>query len=91
MLAVPKLPPAGKMQAFSLTRQLLQGRNWLLFSAMLFSCFAFGRIISDTSWDVSPVNFIIIAVIATGFWMAFFARLAWEQKKVSPNGLGGST
>ena len=75
-LANYELPPTGKMKVFSRTGQLLQGRNWLLFLAMLFSCSAFGRIISDTSWDVSPVNFIIISVIAAGFWVAFLARIA---------------
>jgi hypothetical protein len=47
---------------------------------MLFSGFAFGRIISDTSWDVSPVNFIVIATIAVAFWIAFFTRLVWLRK-----------
>jgi hypothetical protein len=49
---------------------------------MLFSCLAFGRIVSDTSWDVSPVNFIVTAAIAGAFWVAFFTRLVWVRKSV---------
>jgi hypothetical protein len=49
---------------------------------MIFSGFAFGRIVSDTSWDVSPVNFIVVATIAGSFWVAFFTRLVWVRKSV---------
>jgi len=48
--------------------------RWLLLLAMLFSCFAFGRIVSDTSWDVSPRNFIVVASTAVVFWIAFLVR-----------------
>jgi hypothetical protein len=41
----------------------------------MFSCFAFGRIVADTSFDVSPRNFIIMASIAAVFWVAFFVKL----------------
>jgi hypothetical protein len=53
-----------------------------MFVAIMFSCFAFGRIVSDTSWDVSPVNFIIVASIALAFWIAFFTRLVLVRKRV---------
>ena len=68
---------------------LLHGWDWLLFLAILFSCSAFGRIVSDTSWDVSPVNFIITASIAAAFWVAFFARLIWVRRKVYQATVGG--
>ena len=38
--------------------------------AYMWTGFAFGRIVSDTSFDVSPRNFIITASIATVFWIA---------------------
>src|SRR5262249_7923091 len=60
----PGLPPDREAQALRRTKRLLHGWDWLLFMAMIFSGFAFGRIVSDTSWDVSPVNFIIMASIA---------------------------
>jgi hypothetical protein len=42
---------------------------------MITSGGAFGRIISDTSFDVSPRKFIIAAAIAVCFWIAFFVKL----------------
>jgi hypothetical protein len=79
---VSGLPPDREAQALRKTKRLLHGWDWLLFMAMLFSGFAFGRIVSDTSWDVSPVNFIVMATIAVAFWIAFFTRLVWVRKSV---------
>ncbi len=42
---------------------------------MTFTLFAFGRIVADTSWDVSPRNFIVTAAIAVAFWIAFLVSL----------------
>jgi hypothetical protein len=47
----------------------------LLLLAMLFSCFALGRIVSDTSWDVPPIGFAITAGIAGLLWIAFLVAL----------------
>ena len=86
----PRLSPDREAQALRRTKRLLHGWDWLLFMAMIFSGFAFGRIVSDTSWDVSPVNFIVVASIAGAFWIAFFTRLVWVRKRVY-RGQGGST
>ena len=53
--------------------------RWLLLLAMLFSCFAFGRIVSDTSWDVSPAGFAVTALIAGALWIAFLVSLARQE------------
>jgi hypothetical protein len=82
---VPKPRPDSEAQALRRTKRLLHGWDWLLFIAILFSCSAFGRIVSDTSWDVSPVNFIITATIAGAFWIAFFTRLVVVRKSVYRN------
>jgi hypothetical protein len=74
---IPRLTPSIESLALNRTKRLLHPFNWLFFFAVLFSCFAFGRIISDTSWDVSPRNFIVTAVIAACFWVAFFGRSVW--------------
>jgi hypothetical protein len=79
---VPKLPLDYEVKALRKTKRLLHGWDWTLFLAMIFSGFAFGRIISDTSWDVSPVNFIVTASIAACFWIAFFTRLVLVRKNV---------
>ena len=57
-------------------RRAWPAQRWLLVLAVLFSCFAFGRIVSDTSWDASPAAFIIAALLAAGLWVAFLVSLA---------------
>jgi len=57
------------MKTFAHTRKVLYQREWPLFLAILFTALAFGRIVSDTSWDVSTRNFVITAAIAGVFWV----------------------
>ena len=78
-VAAPTLPPDHEALALTRTRQRLSGYRWLLQFAMIFSCIALARIISDTSWDVSPRNFIISASIAAAFWVAFCVTL-WRNR-----------
>jgi len=77
LAAVPMhLEPDHEMKALNRTKRGMIRHDWPLFFAMMFSCMAFGRIVSDTSWDVSPRNFIVVAAIAGVFWVLFFAKLA---------------
>lgn len=78
-IAPPPLPPDLETNAFVRARQRLRGWPWLLQLALIFSSLAFARIVSDTSWDVSPRNFIITAAIAACFWIAFFVTL-WRMR-----------
>jgi len=73
--AAPALPPDHEMTALTRIKRRLWGPLWLMQLAILFSASAFGRIVSDTSWDVSPRNFIITASIAGVLWVAFFVGL----------------
>lgn len=77
--ATPALPPDAETEAFVRVHRRLRGYPVLLNLAILFSCFAFGRIVSDTSWDVSPRNFIVTALIAVAFWIAFLVSL-WRMR-----------
>ena len=79
---VPPLSPSVEAKALGRTKRVLHRFDWLLLMAIMFSCFAFGRIISDTSFDVSPRNFIITAAIAACFWIAFFGRTIWVLRNV---------
>jgi hypothetical protein len=45
----------------------------------VFTGLAFGRIVSDTAWQVSPRNFIATAAVAVAFWVAFFVAL-WRMR-----------
>jgi len=75
----PALPPDVEAEAFARLRRRLKGYPVLLNLAIMFSCFAFGRIVADTSWDVSPRNFIVTASIAAVFWIAFLVSL-WRMR-----------
>ena len=78
----PVLSPDHELKTLALTKRRLQGYLWLMQLAILFSCFAFGRIVADTSWDVSPRNFIITASLAAVFWIAFFVSLIRIRARV---------
>lgn len=86
---IPRLPPDREAKALRRTQKLMRGWDWSLFMAILFSCFAFGRIVADTSWDVSPRNFIVAASIALILWVVFFVRILWVRHKVLKTRLGG--
>lgn len=78
-VAAPPPPPDTETRAFARARQQLRGYPWMLQMALLFSSLAFARIVSDTSWDVSPRNFIVMASIAAFFWIAFLVSL-WRMR-----------
>lgn len=86
--AAPKLPPDHELRTLARIKRRLWGYPGLLLAAMVFSGQAFGRIVSDTSWDVSPRNFIIMASIAAAFWLAFFGSLLRNRRRIlfSPPG-----
>lgn len=69
------LAPDHEVRTLNRVRRAMIQKDWPLFLAMLFSCMAFARIVSDTSFDVSPRRFIITAAIAAVFWVWFFVRL----------------
>lgn len=76
---VPPLPPDHEVRTLKLTRRRLHGFPGLLLLALIFSGQAFGRIVADTSWTVSPRNFIITAAIAAAFWTAYLVSL-WRMR-----------
>jgi hypothetical protein len=78
----PALAPDREAQSLNRAKRIMHGQDWLFFMAMLWSGFAFGRIISDTSFDVSPRNFIVTASIAAVFWIAYLVRIVWTRRKI---------
>ena len=68
--------PDHETRTLAAARKRLVKKDWPLFFAMLFSMMAFGRIVSDTSFDVSPRRFIATAAVALVFWIWFFVNLA---------------
>jgi anti-sigma factor RsiW len=78
----PPLPPDHELKTLAKVKRHLSGPVWLLPLAMLTSALAFGRIVSDTSFDVSPRKFIVTAMIAVCFWLAFFVKLFRGRRSV---------
>ena len=78
----PSLPPDHELKTLAQIQRRLVGPRPLLFLAMVFTMLAFGRIIADTSFDVSPRAFIATAVIAACFWVAFLVKLLKGRREV---------
>jgi hypothetical protein len=76
------LPPDHELKTLDRVKRRLSGPLWLLQLAIMSTCLAFGRIVSDTSFDVSPRKFIVTAVIAFCFWVAFFVKLFRGRRAV---------
>jgi hypothetical protein len=77
--AASSLPPDHEVRALASTRKRLRGLPGLLFAAMMLSMMAFGRIVADTSWDVSPRSFIVVASMAAACWIAYGVSL-WRMR-----------
>jgi anti-sigma factor RsiW len=82
MPEVPMLAPDEELKTLARIRRRIRGPVPLLMFAMTFSCFAFGTLVSDTSFDVSPRRFIVTSMIAVGFWAAFLFRLFKGRREV---------
>jgi hypothetical protein len=79
---VPSLKPDHELRTLAQIKRRLIGPRWLLLLAMVFTMQAFGRIVSDTSFDVSPRKFIATAMVAGCFWVAFLVRLFYGRREV---------
>jgi len=79
---VPVLAPNEELKTLARLRRRLWGPVPLLMLAMIFSCFTFGTLVSDTSFDVSPRRFIVTALIAASFWGAFLFQLFKGRREV---------
>lgn len=81
-IEAPSLPPDHELKTLALIQRRLTGPRPLLILAVVFTAVAFGRIVSDTSFDVSPRPFIATAVVAACFWVAFLVRLFKGRREV---------
>jgi anti-sigma factor RsiW len=80
--APPTLPPDLELKTLDRVKRKLTGPKWIFKLALIFSGLAFARIISDTSFDVSPRAFIATAIVAAAFWIAFFVVLFRGRRSV---------
>jgi anti-sigma factor RsiW len=68
------VPPDAEAVALRRTRDLVRGNAWLRglrTLAVVLTGLSFGRIISDTSWDVSPRPFIVTVIVAAICWVSY--------------------
>jgi hypothetical protein len=79
---VPSLTADHELRTLARIRRRLIGPRWALLLAIVFTMQAFGRIVSDTSFTVSPRNFIATAVVAAVFWVVFLVRLFRGRREV---------
>jgi hypothetical protein len=80
--------PDSEAASLKRTRDLVHGNSWLRglrIMATAFMIFALVRVISDTSWDVSPRMFIIDAVLATICWISYvFLLRRYRNRTLRP-------
>jgi hypothetical protein len=81
-VVTPPLTPDHELKTLARVKRRLTGPRPLLQLAMVFTMLAFGRIVSDTSFDVSPKNFIATAALAAIFWVAFIVRLFRGRREI---------
>ncbi len=78
----PALSPDHELRTLVRIRKRLTGPIMFLQLALAFTCFSFGALISDTSFDVSPRRFIVTATIAVGFWITFLVKQFRGRREV---------
>jgi len=77
-LSSPSLQPDQETQMLNRIKKRMQTRRIILLLAIAAAAQAFGRIVSDTSWDVSPKAFIwwvVISAVLFVTWGIYSARL----------------
>jgi len=84
---VPSLTADHELRTLAQIRRRLTGPRWALLLAIVFTMQAFGRIVSDTSFTVSPRNFIATAVVAA----VFLGRVLGEAVSRAQGGARSST
>jgi hypothetical protein len=78
--AAPPLSPDHEARTLYRTRRRLRGIPALRLLAAVFTVLALARIVSDTTWQVSPVRAIATSIAAVLFWAAYAlsVRMGWS-------------
>ena len=78
-------PKEVEVMALERTRDLVYGRMpWVRATkimGILFLFHAFGRIVADTSWDVSPAAFIFYVACSAASWVAYWLLLRHYRRR----------
>ena len=80
----PPCAPDAEARSLRRTRDLVRGNSWMRgirLMALVFTIFSFGRIISDTTFTVSPRRFIGNAICAVITWTIYLVWLSRARKR----------
>jgi hypothetical protein len=82
-LPAPPLEPDREIQMLNRLKKRAMTKRIMFFMALMASSQAFARIVSDTSWDVSPKVFIWWVCIASALWISW-AVLSVRLRRMGP-------
>ena len=82
-LPAPPLQPDREIEMLNRLKKRALTKRIMFFAALIASAQAFARIISDTSWDVSPKVFLWWVGIASAMWITW-AVLTVRLRRMGP-------
>ena len=82
-LPAPNLQPDREIEMLNRLKKRALTKRIIFFTALIASAQAFARIISDTSWDVSPKVFLWWVGIAAAMWITW-AVLSMRLRRMGP-------
>jgi hypothetical protein len=82
-LPAPALQPDREIEMLNRLKKRALTKRIIFFGALIASAQAFARIISDTSWDVSPKAFLWWVGIASAMWITW-AVLSVRLRRMGP-------
>ena len=82
-LPAPALQPDREVETLNRLKKRARTKRIMFFAALFASAQAFARIISDTSWDVSPKVFLWWVGIASAMWITW-AVLSVRLRRMGP-------
>jgi hypothetical protein len=74
---LPDVQPDKETKMWNQIKMRIRQLRWLRLLALAFTGLAFGRIVSDTSWDYppGPRRFVATAIVAGICWIAYFTAV----------------
>ena len=82
-LPAPALQPDREIEMLNRLKKRARTKRIIFFAALIATAQAFARIISDTSWDVSPAVFLWWVGIASAMWITW-AVLSVRLRRLGP-------
>jgi len=81
--STPPIPPDEDTRMLNRIKKRMRNLRILLIVSISLTAQAFGRIVADTSWDVSPLAFIVTSACAAVCWI-WWGVLNWRVRRLGP-------